>query len=1416
MKGDFTRGHRPDAKRKEKYRRVLLQEGRLVLDSDVAASVDAADTLIRDLASDVGCEQGSPNLGYLATPGPLLAVFETLDGVTLPAPGGAFVAYRDYGAKYHERFPSLYVGAHAAGGFVQIRARRKLAKARYPKLRLWLRANANVEVRIHNVSAGVLNVNDATNFKFYDVQVPAGAPAEYDTLEIGFSAAGAANEAWIGFIEGFEPATKAPLFSYTRGRYYLQGLGVESADDGMFWESTFPTSKGFPTGDTLPVAGSYVVAYLEGWERLITRIEDGGILEQALGGVLDTTVRSKAVGQVKLAVFANDGGSPLTGKDDVPAAFAKVDAGTGKLRLTTKVAPDNLDPCAIPEAGGYTGADNRFYRFEVHKGGALGNVEIKWSKNNGSDVFAVASVANTLTNLTLAPGAEVKDGDLIELLDETDDLGDAAPAEVALAAKSFRASQRSVGQLFYAETTATSGQLKLRDPVTRLPVNVPADFANKDKAPRKVRVWHGLLVTKPKVMGDPPVTAFDLGDGIVIELTGAAFRPGDYWQHEARKIKDNQNGLWQESPHGPERLFAPLALFRYTGESAPLELVRWYDHQYSALCELNADDIAYDGGKVGTNADTVQEALDELYAKEDGGCCDGSLSPSENHGDDTARIQQAIDEAIDGATLCLERGIYRIHGTLNVIGRRVTLAGCPHATLLGFGGDAPVFYVHGDARLTLRDLLVFRREVSGPLVQLTLSGGMPGSKGREQLVPTQLWLEGTALVHAGEEGVAIQVAKPELPVFKPEEPTPFVVYPDARGTTSIRAEESILLGAWGVAAEYVFMTELIESVVVGEKAGFYAKGAGGLRLRRSSFQGWLDVERRKVLIDAADEDLEKTVTKLIETEAGGFSAESVGIGVSGIDYWRCEFERCTFACGSPVLIGYLSSDLVSAGNEYVGSYAGIRVDFLYQCRLSGDRFSTSGAAGLWLPWVTSSLEVEGCTFTGPRGILFAASADTSPLPVLESTYPSLAGIGIHDNQFLSYLAGVQFGPSLVQQKEGASPPVVNMEGIAVTANVFSDTTVGVACTLLAPPPWEQEQEVRTQRLRIADNQIDAAVGVLALGNDVVVQSNTMRGQQTIVSEDVLGLPMRKARQVGLYLSDGGYLSVQDNVITLSTELPPDEGGTVGILLYERWTEGDRDGIVVQGNTVTASAPFWAPEGETGAGTTWLLLEANRFTGLGCRSEQLYESTLRSNVVTGGFQITMGGGNVVSGNRLLPLWNSHIALIITRAWGDWQIEDNRAEGSILFFPYTYTSSGVASSSPRFIESLQPWVAPANTVYRGTVRVAEVQPIFQTYLKALATAAVEKEYSYNAQVEGNWVTADLVVGWPNATVKSPYDTYPPAVADSYSGLQIVGNRAGSVLVTNAYSRIVFAHNFATDFNISGWSQAGIITAPNYNAP
>ncbi|WP_437755113.1 hypothetical protein [Sorangium sp. So ce1389] len=1417
MKGDFTRGHRPDAKRKEKYRRVLLQEGRLVLDSDVAAGADAIDTQLRDLASDVGCESGSPNLGYLATPGPLLAVFEALDGVTFP--GGGLSAYRDYGVKYEERFPSVHIGAQSAAGFVHIVARRKLNKARYPTIRLWIRANASVEVRIHGIPAAQpIQANDASAFQPYDVDVPGAAPQEYQEIEIGFSAAGASNQAWIGLIEGLEPAGEAPLFSTTRGRYYLRGLAVESAEDGIFWDSTFPVAKGFSSADVKPPNGSYVVAYLEGWERLITHIEDRGILEQALGGALDTTVRSKAIGQVKLALFASDGSDPLAGQNDVPAAFEAVNAGTGRLKLTTKLTPKNLDPCAIPEAGGYTGADNRFYRFEVHKGGALEAVEIKWSKNNGSDAFAVESVANTLASLTLAAGADVKDGDLIELIDETDDLGDDAPAQIALTTRAFTPAKRSVGQLFYAETTATARQIKLRDVVTKLPVDVPNDFASKDKAPRKVRVWHGLLRMASKKPGDPPV--FELGDGITIELSGADFRPGAHWQHEARKVQDNDNGPWREEPHGPERLFAPLALFRYDGAAVPLVLIRWYDHQYSAICELNADDIAYDGGKVGTDADTVQEALDELYAREAGGCCDISLSPSGSGGDDTARIQKAINDVVSGGTICLERGVYRIHGRLNVIGKSVIIVGCPHATILGHGADNPVFHLSGSALLSLRDLLVFGRETSAPLVQIEINDYSEYDEEGGGVVTSGLRMERAGLVHPGDGGIAVRVDAPALPSIAPQDAAPLNTYPAFYSDVAVEAEDAVLVGAYGIVAEHLRACKITDSVLVFDRIGLYASGAHELRMHRATLQGWLNEYYRQGLRSATDKDLERMVVHLVEAGAGGYPQDgSAGVVVgqlsSGSEYGSpSRFEGCSISAATAVFVG--SGLLTSAGNEYQAtSGPAVRFDSFYVCRFSGDQFNSWSGPGLWAPWNTHRLEVEGCTFRGSAAILFTAAADGGPLPSLEYVYPEVVDVHIHHNHCWTDAAGVQIGPAIREDAE-SGPPVMTLAEVDISSNNIHGAALGVGCTLVNPP--SDEEDVRSPRLRVADNHVDAGVGVLALGDDVIVKDNTIQPSRSFWgSDDVLGLPLLGARQIGIYLSDGSRSVVQGNAIRLRATAPPGEGGSIGILLYERWTEGNRNNIVIDHNTVTASAPLWVHRGEMGAATHRLVVGGNRFAGLGSQIDSLFGSALRRNTFVGGLQIDLGHDNVVSDNDVrLDFSGSFAGIEISNARGGWQIEGNRVHGSIVIQPTSFPYAHEADKYAAFIEYLLFWMDPANGGGTGSISVAEAQRIFRNYLESIGLGSVDREWEYAAQVEGNWTSADLVVGHPFAPFKTESGEYSPALPDVDSTIQIVANRADGGLITNRYGRLVFAHNFAREYNIDGWSQVGPITAPNFDAP
>jgi len=134
MHGDFSRGHRPDRKRGKAYRRVLLQQGRPLLDSDFNALSDANEHLLRELARDMGLGNGSPDGGFLITTGPLLARFDTLEQVA--ADGSGFESRLDLRHRYQGRLPSLYLDARRGAGRVTLTLRHRLLASEYPRVRI--------------------------------------------------------------------------------------------------------------------------------------------------------------------------------------------------------------------------------------------------------------------------------------------------------------------------------------------------------------------------------------------------------------------------------------------------------------------------------------------------------------------------------------------------------------------------------------------------------------------------------------------------------------------------------------------------------------------------------------------------------------------------------------------------------------------------------------------------------------------------------------------------------------------------------------------------------------------------------------------------------------------------------------------------------------------------------------------------------------------------------------------------------------------------------------------------------------------------------------------------------------------------------------------------------------------------------
>ncbi|MBI3900078.1 MAG: hypothetical protein HY308_17555 [Gammaproteobacteria bacterium] len=150
---------------------------------------------------------------------------------------------------------------------------------------------------------------------------------------------------------------------------------------------------------------NYMV-YLDVWERLVTYIEDDSIREVALGGP-DTATRTQLVWQVKIAEGSAGAtyGSPCDNflpKDTHFFSTLSL-ANRGQLKAKAKQDAQSTDPCITPPHSQYRGVENQLYRVEIHSGGsawdgdgeapASGAATFKWSRENGSVIYAIRRVA---------------------------------------------------------------------------------------------------------------------------------------------------------------------------------------------------------------------------------------------------------------------------------------------------------------------------------------------------------------------------------------------------------------------------------------------------------------------------------------------------------------------------------------------------------------------------------------------------------------------------------------------------------------------------------------------------------------------------------------------------------------------------------------------------------------------------------------------------------------------------------------------------------------------------------------------------------------------------------------------------------------------------------------------------------------
>jgi predicted flap endonuclease-1-like 5' DNA nuclease len=344
-------------------------------------------------------------------------------------------------------------------------------------------------------------------------------------------------------------------FTIGWGHYYVDGILVENprparCSPGDYAPPlTYGQQPAYPSakGDDL-VHGTDYLVYLDVWERHLTHLEVDHIREVALGGP-DTATRAQVVWQVKIA----DESECHHLDDDTLSCEDLLHELIGEhgscLRARARVAESSDDPCIIPPEARYRGAENQLYRVEIHEPGSAPT--FKWSRDNGSIVFAIRDIDGSVVTLdTLGPDQRrsLREGDWVEVLDDE---------RVLLGEPGVLARVDAVDRVAFAVILALAEGTSLppfqskRHPLLR----------RWDQGSAPIQVQPGKWI--------------DLEDGVQIWFEpNGTYRTGDYWMIPARTAIGDI--LWPTEakadgtlapaalpPHGIVHHYAPLARIRF-------------------------------------------------------------------------------------------------------------------------------------------------------------------------------------------------------------------------------------------------------------------------------------------------------------------------------------------------------------------------------------------------------------------------------------------------------------------------------------------------------------------------------------------------------------------------------------------------------------------------------------------------------------------------------------------------------------------------------------------------------------------------------------------------------------------------------------------------------------------------------------
>ncbi|MEG9436347.1 hypothetical protein JAO29_09240 [Edaphobacter sp. HDX4] len=355
-----------------------------------------------------------------------------------------------------------------------------------------------------------------------------------------------------GFV--ISPNGKKNDFNIGKGRYYVDGVSCENDDDSV----TYLSQPFEPAKKNLDGGG---LIYLDVWEDYVNAIEDEDILEKGLGG-LDTAGRSKIFWQVLTLPFADpffDGPEDAKPESIIKnwPKFAAHFQPPNRGHLSVRLSPGEsveTGPCIVSPTSRYRGAENQLYRIEIHHGGTSEKATFKWSRENGSVVFAIASGHGKTFNLQNQwndPTLGLEIDDWVELVDDA------------------TRSPGHPGPLLQVKSVPSKSQITVDQDIPEIK-NSPHSTKASVRTPY-LRRWDqkGLVNGADKIVENawlPCENGIEFRFEHAPEPGISSYRTGDYWYVPVRTANNGEILVsGKRQPDGIVHHYAPLATMVVSG-----------------------------------------------------------------------------------------------------------------------------------------------------------------------------------------------------------------------------------------------------------------------------------------------------------------------------------------------------------------------------------------------------------------------------------------------------------------------------------------------------------------------------------------------------------------------------------------------------------------------------------------------------------------------------------------------------------------------------------------------------------------------------------------------------------------------------------------------------------------------------------